>query len=49
MHFFHLNYVNAQGILAQRIYDERVIFVNFLMLKWGTIPTAKHPWSVDFQ
>ena len=35
MHFFHLNYLNAQGILAQKIYSARAIFHQFSDVKNG--------------
>ena len=31
--FFHLNFLNAVGILAQKVYKVCTIFVNFLTLK----------------
>ena len=33
--FFHLNFLNAQGILAQRIYDACTIFRQFSDVKSG--------------
>ena len=35
MHFFHLKYLNAQGILAPKFYNSHTIFLQFLMLKMG--------------
>ena len=29
MHFFHLNFLNARGILTQKIYNARAIFRQF--------------------
>ena len=39
--FFHLNFLNATGILAQKIYDARATFRQFSDVKDGMIPTAK--------
>ena len=36
--FFHLNFLNARGILAQKIYNAHKFFVNFLTLKIGDNP-----------
>ena len=33
--FFHLNFVNAQGILAQKIYNLPAIFCQFSDIKNG--------------
>ena len=35
MHFFHLNYLNAQGILAQKIYNALANFHQFSDVKNG--------------
>ena len=36
MHFFHLTFLNAQGILAQKIYNAHAIFCQFSDFKnWG--------------
>ena len=43
MRFFHPSFLNAQGIVAQKIYNARAFLVNFMTLKVGTIPTAKCP------
>ena len=43
MRFFHPSFLNAQGIVAQKIYNVRAFLVNFMTLKVGTIPTAKCP------
>ena len=33
MHFFDLNFLNAQGILAQKIYNAHTIFREFSSIK----------------
>ena len=33
MHFFDLNFLNAQGILAQKIYNTHTIFHEFSSIK----------------
>ena len=43
MHFFHIIFVNAWGILAQKIYNAHAIFVNFLTLKMGDDPNSQAP------
>ena len=35
MRFFHLNFLNAQGILAQKIYNKHAIFRQFSDVKNG--------------
>ena len=40
MRFFHLNFLNARGILAQKIYNVRVIFHSFSDVKNG-VPSQK--------
>ena len=35
MRFFHLNFLNAQGILAQKIYNAHTIFCQFSDTKNG--------------
>ena len=35
MHFFHLNFLNAPGILAQKIYNPHAIFHQFSDVKNG--------------
>ena len=39
--FFHLNFLNATDILAQKVYDARATFRQFSDVKDGTIPAAK--------
>ena len=36
MHFFHLNFLNAQGILAQKFYNGHAIFCQFSDVKHGS-------------
>ena len=49
MCFFQLNFLNVQGILAQKIYNACAIFHQFSDAKnGGTIPRTKHPWSVGY-
>ena len=43
MHFFHVNFVNARGILAQKICNVHAIFVNFLALKMGDDSNGQVP------
>ena len=50
MHFFHLNLLNAQAILASKIYDVGAIFCQFSDIKnmgWSQQPksTASLPVS----
>ena len=35
MRFFHLNFLNARGILAQKIYNAHAIFCQFSDVKNG--------------
>ena len=35
MRFYHLNFLNVQGILAQKIYNVRAIFCQFSDVKNG--------------
>ena len=35
MRFFHLNFLNVQGILAQKIYNAHAIFCQFSVTKDG--------------
>ena len=36
MHFFHLNFLNEQGILAQKIYKVHTVFHQLSDIKnWG--------------
>ena len=44
--FFHLNFLNVQGILAQKINNVHAIFCQFSDFKNGTIPTTKRPRAV---
>ena len=49
MRFFHVNSLNARGILAQKIYNVQTIFRQFSdVVNGGTIPTNKHPLSVGY-
>ena len=35
MHYFHLNFLNARGTLAQKIYNAYAIFYQFSKVKNG--------------
>ena len=43
MCFFHLNFLNVQGILAQKVYDANTIFRQFSDIKdegWSQQPSV---------
>ena len=41
MCFFHQNFLNVQGILAQKFYDARTIFCQFSDIKNGDDPSSQ--------
>ena len=48
MRFFHLNFLNARGILAPKIYGAGAIFRQFCDIKDGDDPRNPVPRSVGF-
>ena len=48
MRFFHVNSLNARGILAQKIYNVHTIFRQFSDVVNGRLPTNKHPMSIGY-
>ena len=44
MRFFHLNFLNARGILAQKIYNARATFRQFFDVKGGDDPSNQASW-----